>query len=182
MLHHGTATCIPEFHRFDFHGRACEKSYMSEFTIRTATVNDIPVLLRHRRMMWWDMGRRDEPVLELMDDAAREYFLDEIPKGSYCGFLAIGKEGEVVGGGGVVVSPWPGVFHQRAPQRAMILNVYVEREYRRRGIARFLMETMIRWCREQKFANVGLHASDEGRPLYEKLGFRATNEMRLDLI
>jgi hypothetical protein len=24
-----------------------------------------------------------------------------------------------------------------------------------------------------------LHASDEGRPLYEKLGFEATNEMRL---
>jgi len=26
---------------------------------------------------------------------------------------------------------------------------------------------------------VNLHASAEGRPLYEKLGFEATNEMRL---
>jgi hypothetical protein len=43
------------------------------------------------------------------------------------------------------------------------------------------MEIMISWCREQDFANVGLHASDEGRPLYEKLGFQPTNEMRLDL-
>jgi len=28
---------------------------------------------------------------------------------------------------------------------------------------------------------VYLHASDEGRPLYESIGFDATNEMRLDL-
>ena len=155
---------------------------MAEFRIRPATVEDIPVLLRHRRMMWWDMGRRDDEVLELMDVAAREYFTDAIPKGTYRGFLAVDEKGDVVGGGGVVISPWPGIFHQRTPARAMILNVYVEGAYRRRGIAKSLMEAMIAWCREEKFANVGLHASDEGRPLYEKLGFRATNEMRLELL
>jgi len=29
--------------------------------------------------------------------------------------------------------------------------------------------------------HVTLHASDKGRPLYESLGFEATNEMRLKL-
>jgi hypothetical protein len=29
-------------------------------------------------------------------------------------------------------------------------------------------------------ASLVLHASDAGRPLYERLGFVATNEMRLD--
>lgn len=155
---------------------------MSEFAIRAATFDDIPVLLRHRRMMWWDMGRHDEEVLSLMEAAAREYFVDAVPKGTYRAFLALNDTGSVVGGGGIVISPWPGVFRQRAPQRAMILNVYVERDYRRRGVAKSLMETMIAWCREQKFAVIGLHATEEGRPLYEKLGFRPTNEMRLDLL
>jgi GNAT superfamily N-acetyltransferase len=59
--------------------------------------------------------------------------------------------------------------------------MYVEKPYRRRGIARTLMEEMLGWCRREEFAYVGLHASDDGRPLYEKLGFRATNEMRLEL-
>jgi hypothetical protein len=40
---------------------------------------------------------------------------------------------------------------------------------------------MIDWCRENGFINVGLHASDEGRPVYEQLGFKPTNEMRLEL-
>jgi GNAT superfamily N-acetyltransferase len=154
---------------------------MPAFTIRPATVVDIPILIRHRRMMWWDMGRRDETALEWMDAAAREYFSTAVADGSYCGFLAVNAEGAIVGGGGIVVSAWPGSYHQRAPRRAMILNMYVERDHRRRGIARALMETMIAWCREQKFARVGLHASDEGRPLYENLGFKSTNEMNLDL-
>jgi hypothetical protein len=40
---------------------------------------------------------------------------------------------------------------------------------------------MIDSCRREGHAVVFLHASDEGRPLYEELGFRATNEMRLRL-
>jgi len=149
--------------------------------IRTATSADIPVLLHHRLSMWWDMGRRDEAVLEQMKIAARKYFSSAVPDGSYQGFLAVNESGEVVGGGGIVISPWPGSFQQEKPRRAMILNMYVEKPYRRRGIARALMEEMIDWCRKEEFGYVALHASDEGRPLYERLGFRATNEMRLDL-
>ncbi len=130
--------------------------------------------------MWWDMGRRDEAQFAVMEQAATDYFPTALREGRYQGFLA--HDGDtVVGGGGIVISDWPGVLGQRIPKRAMILNVYVEPQYRRRGIARMLMETMISWCRENHFKNVGLHASDEGRPLYEKLGFKPTNEMRLDL-
>jgi GNAT superfamily N-acetyltransferase len=154
---------------------------MDSLSIRPATINDIPTLLRHRRMMWWDMGRHDEAALDLMEKSAREYFTLAIPDGTYRGFLAADSDQQVVGGGGIVISAWPGLFPQRIPKRAMILNMYVEREFRRKGIARALMQAMIAWCRENGFANVGLHASDEGRPLYEQLGFKSTNEMRLDL-
>ena len=154
---------------------------MREVRIRDASVADIPILRRHRRMMWWDMGRRSETALDAMDAAASEYFATAVSDGSYRGFLAVDQTGAAIGGGGIVISPWPGVPGQRQPRRAMILNVYVEREHRRRGVARALMETMIAWCRENGFADVGLHASDEGRPLYEQLGFKPTSEMRLDL-
>jgi GNAT superfamily N-acetyltransferase len=153
---------------------------MAHVGIRAATISDIPILLRHRRLMWWDMGRRDESALDLMERAGKEYFLRAVPDGSYHGVLAMNAAGEIIGGGGIVISPWPGVLGQRAPQRAMILNLYVERDHRRRGVARALMKAMIGWCRDNDFASVGLHASDEGRPLYEGLGFKATDEMRLD--
>jgi len=154
---------------------------MAEVKIRAADVSDVPKLIHHRRMMWWDMGRRDEKALHLMETAANEYFQAAVAEGSYVGFLAENASGAVIGGGGIVISAWPGVWGQRHPRRAMILNMYVEREHRRQGIARALMEKMIVWCKENQFASVGLHASDQGRGLYEKLGFKPTTEMRLEL-
>jgi hypothetical protein len=43
------------------------------------------------------------------------------------------------------------------------------------------MDVMIGWSREQGYANLFLHASNEGRHLYETLGFAPTNEMVLEL-
>jgi hypothetical protein len=41
------------------------------------------------------------------------------------------------------------------------------------------MLTIMAWAKKQGLRSVNLHASDEGRHLYEKLGFEPTNEMRL---
>jgi GNAT superfamily N-acetyltransferase len=153
---------------------------MAGVTIREATSSDLQILLRHRRMMWWDMGRRNEAALERMEQAAKEYFAHALPQGFYHGFLAIAPHGEVIGGGGIVISPWPGILGQTQPRRAMILNVYVEREHRRKGLASMLMKRMIAWCLQNEFCSVALHASGEGRALYERLGFKPTNEMQLD--
>jgi GNAT superfamily N-acetyltransferase len=147
------------------------------YTLRPATIADLDILIHHRYSMWRDMGR-DPKMLAIMEPAAREYFTAAVPTGFYRGWLAE-ADGEIVGGAGVVISPWPGNPGSLLARRAMILNMYVEREYRRQGIARALMETMIAWCKAEGFSSVGLHASDEGRPLYESLGFKPTNEMRL---
>ena len=152
-----------------------------EISIRSATEADIPTLLYHRRSMWLDMGYDDPMRLDRAETSARSYFESALPDGSYRGFLAVDSANKVVGGGGVVISHWPGDLHESKPHRAMILNVYVERDCRRRGIARMLMNEMIGWCRDNGFARVGLHSSAEGRALYEGLGFTPTNEMRLDL-
>ena len=61
----------------------------------------------------------------------------------------------------------------------IVLNVYTELAWRRRGVAELLMRELLAWSRVRGLARLVLHASTEGRPLYEKLGFVATNEMRL---
>jgi len=63
-------------------------------------------------------------------------------------------------------------------RQGVILNVFTEPEWRRRGIAALLMKTIIEWSREQCLEELVLHASDDGRALYEQLGFVSTNEMR----
>jgi GNAT superfamily N-acetyltransferase len=152
---------------------------VSEVHIREATIHDIDVLVKHRRRMFEDMGNGDAPALTEMQAGAKEYFGKALRDGSYRGWLAESGAG-VIAGGGIVISHWPAHPEEPRPRRAMILNMYTEPEYRRRGIARRLMNTMLAWLREQGFASVALHASLEGRPLYESLGFQPTNEMRLN--
>jgi ribosomal protein S18 acetylase RimI-like enzyme len=65
--------------------------------------------------------------------------------------------------------------------RGNILNVYTAAEFRRRGLAGELMKAAMRWCRSNGVDVVVLHASPDGRRLYEAMGFAATNEMRIKL-
>ncbi len=152
-----------------------------EIAIRPATAADIPELLRQRRAMFEDMGTRGEETLAAMVAAARPYLEAAIGDGTFHGWLAESGAGEILGGGAVVVRARPPSPNDPQPLRAEILNVYTYPSHRRRGVARRLVETMIEWCRARGMASVSLHASADGRPLYERLGFEPTNEMRLEL-
>lgn len=152
----------------------------SGISIREATQNDVPEILRHRRGMYEDMGYKDAAVLAGMAPTSKPYVARALADGSLRAWLAI-SAGQVVGGGAVLISPWPSHPYDQQCRRATILNLYVDREFRRRGIARRLMQTMIDWCKKDGFVFVTLHYSDDGRALYEFMGFKPSNEMRLEL-
>lgn len=150
-----------------------------EFTIREAAASESAIILHHRRSMFRDMGEGTVEELDRMVEVARPWLARALADGSYRHWLALDASGRVAGGGGVLLCPWPANPHDPCTQRAVILNVYTEAEFRKRGVARQIMETILEWLKQQGFRGVNLHASAEGRPLYEKLGFEATNEMRL---
>jgi GNAT superfamily N-acetyltransferase len=151
------------------------------FVIRQAGLADIPEVLRQRREMYRDMGHRDEARLDGMIATSAKYLHEAMPAGSFHAWLAQTSGADMVGGGAVIVSPWLSRPHSLECRQASILNVYTYPRYRRQGVAREVMQTMIGWCREQGFAYVSLHASEDGKPLYEELGFEPTTEMRLKL-
>lgn len=100
-------------------------------------------------------------------------------EGKYLGW--VGYEGGVpLASAGLLILDWPPhPFDPEGEQRAYLLNVYVDPEYRKQGIARGLVQTCTEEARRRGIRVVTLHASDAGRPLYEGLGFKATNEMML---
>ena len=62
---------------------------------------------------------------------------------------------------------------------AIVLNVYVEPAWRRRGVAEAMMRALLNAPAVRSIRRIVLHASPDGRRLYERLGFVPTNEMRL---
>ncbi len=154
---------------------------MDEITIREAGQQDLAVILHHRRAMFEDMGQKDEAALKAMEATSRPFFAQALAEGWYRAWLAQNAAGDVVAGGGILILPWPSHPRDSQTRRPMIVNVYTEPAYRRLGLARRLMTAMLDWLRQRGYGTVSLHASDYGRPLYESLGFKATNEMRLQL-
>ena len=149
-----------------------------EYRIRRAMLADVPVIARHRAAMFRDMGDASGDDVARIESASILYVRQMMSERRFLGWLAE-LQGEVVAGGGLVVSqllPRPGAVDGGA--QALILNVYCEPGHRRRGLARALMAAMFEWCKRERIAKVVLHASQDGRPLYESLGFVQTNEMR----
>ena len=93
-----------------------------------------------------------------------------------------GGPGAIIAGAGVQLRNT--LPHPRTPlgaphgREAIVLNVYTEPAWRGRGIAEALMRRVIEWAGEAGLHTLVLHASEAGRPLYERLGFASTNEMR----
>jgi GNAT superfamily N-acetyltransferase len=157
------------------------------FRVRAAQPGDVPVLAKHRVEMFRDMGRVGTEAAAAELRAAAELLIGEwIAGGQYVGWVAepVARRGLVVGGAGVQLRsmlPRPSADGQGvvAGPEAYVLNVYVERAWRRRGVAALLMEHVVGYTRERRLRVVTLHASAEGRALYERLGFAPTSEMRL---
>jgi GNAT superfamily N-acetyltransferase len=163
---------------------------MSEsITIRTATVADRLVIAHHRTAMFVDMGwSLDEERAAALRVTTASWLEQAMPRGEYVGWLAQSEAApeRVVAGAGVQlrrILPFPrrlidGTVSIAEGRQAIVVNVYTEPEFRRRGTARRLMETVIGWARSVRLESLVLHAAPDGEALYRSLGFERTNEMR----
>jgi len=150
------------------------------FAIRRASSDDIETLVAHRRAMFVDMGYRDEAALNAMAARCHPWLLAKMSRGEYLAWLATAPDGSIAAGAGLWLMDW--IPHMiGSGSRGNILNVYTEVAFRRRGLAGELMKAAVDWCRSNGVDVVVLHASPDGRGLYEAMGFAGTNEMRLRL-
>jgi GNAT superfamily N-acetyltransferase len=149
-----------------------------EITIRQATLDDVEQIVTHRRRMFEDMGNTDTEGLARMAASFRPWVIDRINRNVYHSWLACNAQGMVVAGSDVWLIDWPAGQFDVSMYRGYILNVYTHPDYRKRGLARKLVQMCTEWCYANNVQIVTLHASDQGRTVYEALGFTPTNEMR----
>jgi GNAT superfamily N-acetyltransferase len=154
------------------------------FRVRRATPEDADIVAWHRARMFQDMGDVSEEAFEILQAKARTHLEQWLRNGKYIGWLAgpADRPEMVVAGAGVqmqAILPRPiTVSTIGEGQQGTIVNVFTEPQWRRRGIAGVLIEEIINWSKNQQLDRLILHASDEGRSIYEKFGFTTSNEMR----
>jgi GNAT superfamily N-acetyltransferase len=150
------------------------------YSIRPASVADVAHVVHHREQMFREM--RTVCDYAAMAAACTRWYSEALPSGLYRGWMAE-HDGRVIGGGGVIVSPWSPGPSRFDPRMAWVYNVYVEPSHRKHGLARRLMEAMHAWCREQGIERLALNATEAGARVYREQGYSVVPEpmMRLDL-
>jgi len=136
--------------------------------------------------MFRDMGKLASDRQRALTDATASYLARALADGEYLAWVAQETDGSaaVIGGAGaqlrrILPRPRAGGELELGPE-AIILNVYVELGWRRRGVGEALMRTLLDALARRGIRRIVLHAADDGRRLYERLGFVPTNEMRLE--
>jgi ribosomal protein S18 acetylase RimI-like enzyme len=144
---------------------------------RIATVADSALITAHRHAMFADMGSAPASILDAMNRAFEPWVARMIAQDKYIGWITR-DGGRPVASAGLLVLDWPPhPFDPSSEHRGYLLNVFVDPEFRRRGLAHALVDRCLAEAHRRRLRVVALHSSDAGRGIYDALGFRTTNEM-----
>ena len=145
---------------------------MSEIIYRKTTKDDMEILMKLRLEM-----------LREVNDLTDEYKYDEKFVSESRKYFESGEQTTVIAFDGetpvgcaslsyIWIMP---TFSHPAGNRAHLMNVYTRAEHRRRGISKKMVEILIDEAKENGVTEISLDATKMGRPLYETLGFQASD-------
>ncbi len=147
--------------------------------IRIADNNDIDELMRIRIEMLRVVNNKsdDYEFSNELIEHSRNYFLN----GDQTTVLAL-DNGRAVGCASVSYIDIMPTFSHPTGRRGHIMNVYTHADYRRQGIARKMLDMLIEDAKSKEATELSLDATEQGRPLYETMGFETSSEYMVKLI
>ncbi len=157
-------------------------SAVPTINFREATTQEDNLIAQHFYQLWQDNNvaaesiRSDwlEIVLEFNQQARQNLY--------YKAFVAE-VDGKVVGSVScqLFAGLYPHILTEHYRRYGYIWGVYVDAAYRGQGIAKQLTSMAVDYLKAIACTRVILHASPSGKPVYDRLGFVPSNEMRLDI-
>jgi ribosomal protein S18 acetylase RimI-like enzyme len=156
---------------------------MDAIWFRETNVNDDATIARHFFQLWLDNDVPQASIQANWLETTVQFIQNARQTLAYKAFVAE-INGEIVGSAGcqLFAGLYPHVLTEQQRKYGYIWGVYVEAEYRQQGIAKRLTQMAIAHLESLNCNRVILHASPAGKPVYSSLGFKATNEMSLDIV
>lgn len=139
---------------------------------RKATLIDIEELIDFRIRM---RNEREDSIdgveLDKFKENSYKYFQEHISDNSFISWV-VEENGKIEAVSGISFYFVPPTYSNTSGEVAYIMNMYTNPCYRRKGIATKLLDLLVKEAEERKLTKVILNASDMGRHLYEKYGFK----------
>ncbi|WP_008313135.1 GNAT family N-acetyltransferase [Leptolyngbya sp. PCC 6406] len=148
---------------------------------RVAAPQDDPVIAQHFYRMWRDLGMADGMIQPHWQAICLDFIDHARGHLQYQAFVAE-VAGAIIGSAGGQrfdgLYPWIIAYSDR--QYGYLWGVYVEPDYRHRGIATRLTQLVVEHLQGIGCTKVVLNAAPKARPLYQRLGFGDSNLMELN--
>jgi len=148
--------------------------------VRQATLADLDLLVRHRRGMRNEIAKIPKADLDAADRIYRRWGKAQMKSNRFAGFIVeVGREPVASGCVWLMhVQPRP---NWKGTTAAYLLSMFTEPAHRGRGHGARIVREAIRFAEARGIPVMLLHASTFGEPIYTRLGFERTTEMRLFL-
>ena len=150
--------------------------------IRLAVIEDAELLGKLRIEMRKERETHEAPAdADAFLQANIDYFRTALADGSYIGAIAC-ADGEIAATGGICLHNHPPSYAVPNGRTACLLNMYTLPGFRGRGAAGKILAFLTEQARRKACCKIYLNASDMGKPIYQKAGFKdVANEMVFDL-
>lgn len=151
-----------------------------ELRYKRATIKDIDPLMETRIKVLKAANNLSNDVdMSEVKEKSYNYYRKALCDGTHIAYLVF-DERRFVGAGGVSFFQIMPTYHNPSGNKAYIMNMYTDPEYRRKGIAYKTLDMLIRDCKAKGITSISLEATNMGRPLYKKYGFiKMNDEMEL---
>ena len=142
-----------------------------------ANLNDIPELTRFRiDYLLEDIGGVKEEEREIIEERLPVYYMEHLDKDFHvfvarCSNYDSTENGRIIGCCFLLVTEKPANPNFISGKTGTVLNVYVKSEYRRKGIARRMLEDLLEYAKKLSLDYVELKSTEDGHDLYKGLGF-----------
>ncbi|MGG1292827.1 GNAT family N-acetyltransferase [Bacillus smithii] len=147
--------------------------------IKAATIDDIPAITLLKLKMFREV-RMEHILLDgFIQEVEKTY--KELYKSCKAKHFIIKNDNKVIACAGAFIKEDIPYCFFKERKYGFIGDVYVEPDFRKKGYARILTNSVIKWLTEQEIKTIRLLASDNARKLYESLGFKGTDEMVLHI-
>jgi GNAT superfamily N-acetyltransferase len=149
------------------------------FTIRAGTVDELPVAAQLRFESSMEHGADYDRRQPGWRERFIAYFRAKQEAGLAQMFLAYDRSEPV----GMLFASFSDTYRLATfdERQGRINALFVRPQWRRRGIARVLMNAAMGWLKERGCTKLRLNSSEMALPLYFSMGFRRTNELELEL-
>ncbi len=147
---------------------------------KKATIEDLDLLTETRIEVLKDANNLSFDVdMTAVKEQSYQYYKKAICDESHIAYFVFDGN-HFAGTGGVSFFQVLPTYHNPSGKKAYIMNMYTAPAYRRCGVAYKMLDLLIKEIKGKGITAISLEATEMGRPLYKKYGFRKMDhEMEL---